>query len=254
MPNIVDYYSFLVQLTAPLRAPLTELSYNVEIPFLAAFVLGLLGALSPCQLSTNLAAFAFISRDAGEPNRVTRSAAAYLVGKMLVYSAVGGAAILLGVELSRVSIPFVVFTRKALGPALVLLGLLMLGVIRLSIPFLADASEKLRQKLVERRDARGAFLLGIAFAFAACPTLFVLFFGAMIPLAVESLGGVTFPAIFALGTTLPLMFFVAFAALGAQSVAPFVRNLRAVNAWVGRIAAVVFVLVGINEIMLYWFI
>ena len=185
---------------------------------------------------------------------MTRSAAAYLLGKAVVYSAVGGTAIVLGVELSRVSIPFVVFTRKALGPALILLGLLMLGVIRLSIQFLAETLEKLRQKLVEWRDARGAFLLGVAFSFAACPTLFVLFFGAMIPLAVASLGGVTFPAIFAIGTTLPLMFFIALVSLGAQSVAPFVRNLRSVNVWVGRIAAAVFVLVGINEIVLYWFI
>ncbi len=255
MPSIAEYYGFLVQLTAPIRAPLIELSDNVEIPFLAAFVLGLLGALSPCQLSTNLAAFAFISRDVAESNRVTRAAAAYLLGKVIVYSMVGGAVILLGVELSRVSIPVVVFTRKALGPALILLGLLMLGVIRLSIPIFARASEYLRSKLVERRDGRGAFLLGVAFAFAACPTLFVLFFSAMIPLAVAaSVGGLTFPAIFALGTTLPLIFFIALAALGAQSVAPFVKNLRAVNVWVARVAAVVFILVGINEIVLYWLI
>src|SRR5512135_1747318 len=115
--------------------PLSDLSYNIQIPFLAAFILGILGAFSPCQLSTNLAAFAFISRGVGDTKRVTSSAVSYLVGKALVYSLVGSAAILLGLQLAQVSVPVVVVTRKALGPVLILLGLLMLGIIRLSTPF-----------------------------------------------------------------------------------------------------------------------
>lgn len=83
MPNIVDYYAFLVQLTAPIRAPLIQLSYNVEIPFLAALVLGMIGALSPYQLSTNVAVFTFISRNVGEAARVVPSALAYLLGKVV---------------------------------------------------------------------------------------------------------------------------------------------------------------------------
>jgi len=252
MPNVVDYYAFLVQLTAPIRAPLADLSYDVQIPFLAALILGMIGALSPCQLSTNLAAFAFISRDVADSKCVTRSAFAYVLGKVIVYSVVGGAAILLGVQLAQASIPFVVFTRKALGPVLILLGLLMLGVIKLSVPFFARASERLKNKWIEQRDTRGSFLLGTVFSFAACPTLFVLFFGTMIPLAVASVGGVTFPAIFAIGTTVPLMIFIVLAAWGGQSIAPFVRNMRAVNVWGSRLAAIVFILVGINEIVLYW--
>ncbi len=253
MPNFAEYYFFLAQLTAPIRQPLSELSYDIPIPFIAAFVLGLVGAFSPCQLSTNVAAFAFISRDVTESERVTRSALAYVLGKVLVYSIVGGAVILLGLKLAQVSIPIVVFTRKALGPVLILLGLLMLGVIKLSVPFFTRAAERLRQNLVERRDARGSFFLGVAFSFAACPTLFVLFFGTMIPLALSSFGGVTFPAIFAIGTTVPLMLFVALVAFGAQSVTSFAQKLRSADVWISRIAASVFILVGVNEILLYWF-
>lgn len=253
MPNFAEYYFFLTQLTAPIRMVLSDLSYEVPVPFLAAFVLGLIGAFSPCQLSTNVAAFAFISRDVAELNRVTRSALAYTLGKILIYSIVGGATILLGVRLQQVSTPVVVFTRKALGPVLILLGLLMLGAIKFSLPVCARVAERLRQNLVERRDARGSFLLGVAFAFAACPTLFVLFFGTLIPLAVTSFGGITFPAIFAIGTTIPLMLFIALLALGAQSITPFVSKLRTADAWVSRIAAMVFILIGINEILLYWF-
>ncbi|MDE3089068.1 MAG: sulfite exporter TauE/SafE family protein [Chloroflexota bacterium] len=253
MSNLSEYYFFIVQLLVPIRAPLSELSYDIQIPFVAAFVLGLLGALSPCQLSTNVAAFAFISRDVGEGARVARSAFAYTLGKVVVYSAVGGAAILLGLQLAQVSIPVVVFTRKALGPVLIVLGLLMLGVIRLSVPFFTRVAENLRRGLGERRDPRSSFLLGVAFSFAACPTLFVLFFGTLIPLALASFGGLAFPAIFAIGTTVPLMLFVALLAFGAQSVTPFVRKLRAADVWLSRLAAILFIIVGVNEILLYWF-
>ena len=256
MPNFAEYYFYLTQLTAPIRMALSDLSYDVQIPFLAAFILGLIGAFSPCQLSTNVAAFAFISRDVAESNRVARSAFAYTLGKILIYSIVGGIVILLGVRLQQVSIPVVVFTRKALGPVLILLGFMMLGVVtrRISLPIFARVADRLRKSLVERRDARGSFFLGVAFSFAACPTLFVLFFGTMIPLAMASFGGIIFPAIFAIGTTVPLMLFIALVAFGAQSITPFVKKLRAADVWVSRIAAIVFILVGINEILLYWFI
>ncbi len=253
MAGISQYYFFLTQLVAPIRTPLSDLSYNIQIPFVAAFILGILGAFSPCQLSTNVAAFAFISRDVGETRRVTRSVLAYLLGKIVVYSAVGGAAILLGLQLAQVSIPVVVFTRRALGPVLVVLGLLMLGIIKLSIPLFAQVSERLRREFGKRHDPRGSFLLGIAFSFAACPTLFVLFFGTLIPLAVATqIEGLTFPAVFAVGTTFPLMLFVALLAFGTQSITPLVKKLRAADVWVSRVAAVVFILVGINEIVLYW--
>ena len=253
MPNFAEYYFYLTQLTAPIRMALSDLSNDVQIPFLAAFILGLLGAFSRCQLSTNLAAFAFISRDVSDEKRITRSALAYVLGKILIYSIVGGVTIVLGIRLHQVSIPVVVFTRKALGPVLILLGLLMLGIVKISLPIFARVADRLRQNLVERRDARGSFLLGVAFSFAACPTLFVLFFGTMIPLAVASWGGIAFPAIFAVGTSVPLMLFLALLAFGAQSITPFVKKMRAADVWVSRLAAIAFILVGVSEILLYWF-
>jgi cytochrome c biogenesis protein CcdA len=253
MPNLANYYFFLSQLFAPIRTVLGDLSYDIQIPFLAAFLLGIVGAFSPCQLSTNVAAFAFISRDVAKSRQVTQSVIAYVLGKVLVYSLVGGAAILLGLKLNQAAIPVVVLARKALGPVLILLGVLMLGIVKLSLPILAQVADRLRKNLVAQHDARGSFLLGVAFAFAACPTLFVLFFGTMIPLALSSFGGITFPAIFAIGTSVPLMLFVGLVVYGTQSIAPLVKKLRTADVWVSRIAAVIFILVGINEILLYWF-
>lgn len=191
--DISGYYGFLLDLTNPVRQPLTELSYSIQIPFLLAFVLGLLGALSPCHLSANLAAFAYITRGAGQSAKISRNAMAYLVGKVLVYSFVGVSALLLGLQLAQVSIPVVVFTRKALGPLLVLLGILMLGVVKLSLPLLTRVVFEMRDRLEQERqqhDTWGGFGLGVIFSFAACPTLFVLFFGTLLPIAARATGSV----------------------------------------------------------------
>jgi cytochrome c biogenesis protein CcdA len=254
VPGVSQYYFYLTQLLAPIRTPLSDLSYDIQVPVIAALILGILGALSPCQLSTSIAAFAFISRDVSAKKQVANSALAYMVGKALIYSLVGGTAIVFGLRLTEVSVPVVVFARKALGPVLILLGLLMLGVIRFSLPYLSQISEDLRRRLASRQNSKGSFLLGVAFAFAACPTLFVLFFGTLIPLAVaNSFAGLTFPAVFAFGTTLPLLLFIGLLAFGAESIQPLVKKLRVADVWVTRIAAIIFILLGINEALLYWF-
>lgn len=102
---------------------------------------------------------------------------------------------------------------------------------------------------------RGLFFLGVAFAFAACPTLFVLFLSTMIPPVVASFGSIAFPAIFVIGTTVLLILFVVLLAVGAYSITPLVKKLRTADVWVSRIGAIVFILVGIDETrsVLYWF-
>ncbi len=248
---VLQYYGLLSSLTSTLSEPLTELSYAFNIPLLSALILGLLGATSPCQLSTNVAALAYISREAAQPTRAWASALAYLVGKLTVYTLLGGAVVLLGWQLDKMSIPVIVAVRKAMGPLLILLGLLMLGVLSSRISFGARLSAWLEQRFANR-GVLGAYGLGLAFSLAFCPTLFWLFFGLTIPLALASAGGVTFPAVFALGTTLPLLFFVALAITSTESLGTSVRRVKRLDRVLSRVAGVVFLLVGINEIVLYW--
>jgi len=248
---VLQYYGFLSSLTTTLSEPLTELSYAVNIPFLSALILGLLGATSPCQLSTNVAALAYISRGAAQPGRAWAAALAYLMGKLTVYTLLGGAIVFLGLQLDKMSIPVIVAVRKAMGPLFILLGLLMLGILRSRV----SVGERLSTWLELRfphRGVWGAYGLGLAFSLAFCPTLFWLFFGLTIPLALSSAGGVVFPAIFAVGTTLPLLFFVALAITSTESLGASVRRIKSLDKVISRVAGVVFLLVGINEIVLYW--
>lgn len=246
-----EWFALLSLPASGLTGPIDDIASAINIPLVSALLFGLIGAISPCQLSTNLAAFAYATRRADRPALVASSALAYLTGKILVYTLVGVTAVILGAQLQQASIPVIVAARKALGPLMLIIGLSMLGVIGLRF----SAGEQLSRWFERRAEVGGvfgAFLLGVAFSFAFCPTLFVLFFGLTIPLALASAAGFMYPAVFAVGTTLPLLVFIAAATLGGVSASGFRQQARGVSRWLNRVVGVVFVLVGFNEIILYW--
>ena len=246
---IAEWYGVLNLPTATLSEPIGDLADRVNIPLLSALVFGVLGALSPCQLSTNVAALAYTTRyDVG---RVPVTVIAYVVGKALVYTLIGLAAILLGTTLQQAAIPVIVAARKVLGPTLLLVGLSMVGVVRLRIS-VGDTAAGWLERHIGGRGVAGAFGMGVAFAVAFCPTLFWLFFGLTLPLAIASPLGFVYPAVFAVGTALPLVVFAVLTAgvgMGRNKVLGQAhRAYRPLSLLVG----VVFILVGLNEIVLYW--
>ena len=98
----------------------------------------------------------------------------------------------------------------------------------------------------------GAFLLGVAFAFAFCPTLFLLFFGLLIPLSLSAKGGVLFPAIFAFGMTLPLLTMSLVTSIAADRVGNYVDRVKRVERLARPVIAVIFLLAGLNDTLVYW--
>ena len=246
-----DYYALLSTFARVFSEPIGNLADAINIPLASALLFGLIGALSPCQLSSNLAALAWVSRGAGDNGAVARSTGAYVLGKITVYTLVGGAIILLGLQLQQSAIPVIVAARKAMGPLLILVGLMMLGAFKLKVSAGYQIGAWFERRAVGR-DALGAYLLGVAFSFAFCPTLFWLFFGLTIPLAIASVGGIVYPAVFATGTTIPLLFFAALIAYGFGNIGQVMAKVRRWDVWVGRIAGFVFLLVGLNETVLYW--
>jgi cytochrome c biogenesis protein CcdA len=61
-----------------------------------------------------------------------------------------------------------------------------------------------------------------------------------------------FPALFALGTALPLLMFASLLATGGVSTGQFLKGARRLDTAVSRVTGAVFVLLGLNEIVLYW--
>jgi cytochrome c-type biogenesis protein len=157
---MAEYYNLLSSLSALLTGPLTQLSDQIDIPIISALLLGLIAAASPCQLSTNVAALAYVGRRLGSPRALWPSALAYLAGKALVYTILGVAAVVLGKSLNQAAIPVIVVLRKMLGPAFVVFGFFMLGVVRLNVNLGGRLAERWRERVGAGR-APDAFVLGI---------------------------------------------------------------------------------------------
>lgn len=244
------WYGWLSTLTQGVAFRLQEVTERVEVPVVTAVVFGLIGATAPCQLTTNLSALAWVSAG-GERGRPTTLAMAYVAGKVTVYTLAGGLVILAGLQLQAVSIPVVVAARKALGPLMVLVGLGLLGALRLRSGFGQQWAMWMRDRL-GGHGHRGAFLLGVAFSFAFCPTLFWLFFGLTVPLALRSTGGLAFPGLFAVGASLPLLAVTAIVGAGLGTAGRIVGGLRRAEAVLRVAAGIVLILAGLHDTVVYW--
>ena len=62
---------------------------NSSTPVWTAFLLGLLTALSPCPLATNIAAIGFIGKDIENRRRIFWNGLLYTLGRILSYALLG---------------------------------------------------------------------------------------------------------------------------------------------------------------------
>lgn len=247
---IVAWYGWLSGLTQGLVLGLQGLADSIALPAVAALILGLIGAVSPCQLTTNLGALAYA---AGRPGRGSTIglAVAYVAGKVTVYTLVGAAVVLAGLQLQAISIPVVVVARKALGPLMVVVGLVLLGFWRPRFSLGHRRAARLRGG-VKSTGATGAYVLGLIFSLAFCPTLFWLFFGLTIPLALESAGGWSFAGLFAIGSSLPLLAVAALVTAGTGAVEALAGSVRRLERPVRFVAAAVLLIAGLHDMLVYW--
>ncbi|WP_185747677.1 sulfite exporter TauE/SafE family protein [Thermus amyloliquefaciens] len=231
-----------------LLAPWVDgLRREVGVPWFSAFLLGVLAAFAPCQITTGASALAYLAPSALE-GRVWPRFLAFLLGKALTYLVLAGVVLLfLGGVLEN---PGAVFrpVRLALGPFMVLVGLGLLGVVRW--PLAWGVPEGWGARLGAWGGLLGPLALGGVYGLAFCPTLFWLFFGLLLPLALASPVGFLFPLLFALGTGFPLgLLLLLFARMGRGQA---LKGMRRVGSRLLRGAGVVFVVLGILDTALYW--
>lgn len=247
---VSSWYGVLSTFARLFAEPIKTFADVAGIPPLSAVLFGLLGGLSPCQLTTGASALALIGR---RPSPATLLAGlSYTAGKALVYALIGLAFVLVGSGLTVGSIPVVVAARKVLGPLMLVAGLVLVGLLRPRVPFsFGDLVALFASDRLDATRPAGAFLLGGAFSIAFCPTLFFLFFGLTIPLALASPGGPVYPALFALGTTLPMLVLLGTLALGARRWAVTGAVAR-VQPFLTQLAGVVLLASGLNDTLVYW--
>jgi cytochrome c-type biogenesis protein len=217
---------------------------------ISALWLGILTSISPCPLATNIAAISFLSKKVLHVQAVLLAGLAYTAGRMLVYALIG----FLIVQ-SLLSIPvlaqFLQFHMgKILGPVLLVAGVLLLNVIPLNIPGLSVSSKQ--QNTLASSGARGAFGLGLLFALSFCPVSAALFFGSLIPLAVQSKAGMVLPFIYGLGTGLPVLAFSVAIALGVKSLNIWFQRLSRLELYTRYLTGFVFIIVGLYYIWMHF--
>lgn len=243
-------YVFLSKISAVLSMPFMNGSQS-NIALLAALFLGFIGSVAPCQLSANAAAITYFASRQAQAKLSWSETVLYLLGKVVLFSVFGLLFWVFGQQISRELIPLFASARKLLGPLLIVIGLFLLGWIRLPFQFGARFSA-LMHSIAERAGGKGgAFLMGIAFSIGFCPTMFVLFFGSLMPLALQSSYGVVLPSVFAAGTAMPFLVFAAIAVgFGLDRV--IVKRAKRFGLWIQRGAGVLFIVLGISDTWTYW--
>lgn len=211
----------------------------------SALWLGILTSISPCPLSTNIAAVSYVGRRVGSRRAVLLSGALYTGGRSLVYLILGALSVWSLMSMVSVSNFLQGTFPRLLGPLLIVLGLLLLGVFEITLPAMG-VNEKL-QKRVDRAGIWGAGILGLVFALAFCPVSAGLFFGGLVPLAADRSSPLLLPLVYGVGTALPVIVFAALLAVGTGWLGKALDRVQAFEVWARRATAVVFIVIGIYE-------
>lgn len=223
-------------------------SYN--IPILSALILGLMTAISPCPLATNITATAFISKNISNKRTVLLSGIVYSLGRAFSYTAIG-MILYFGVSKFQVARLFQQNGEKYLGPLLIIIGLIMLNLIRLNFLGKINIQDRLADRFKDK-GIFGAFMLGIIFALAFCPYSGALFFGMLIPMSISSASGLYLPFIFAIGTGLPVILFAYLLAFAADKVGATFTKLTKIEKIMRYVAGVVFLLTGLYYVSIFF--
>jgi cytochrome c-type biogenesis protein len=220
---------------------LTNLLDNSTMPWLTALLLGLMTAISPCPLATNITAIGFISKDLEDRNRVFFNGLFYTLGRAITYTAIA-LIIFLGADQLKFGGFFQRYGEKIIGPLLVIIGIFMLDIIKINFPGFNSLTSRMQNK--KRWGYLDAILLGMVFALAFCPYSGVLYFGILVPLTVTSASGLYLPVIFAVATGIPVIIIAWVLAYTVSGIGNVYNKIKSFEIWFRRVIAVVFIIVG----------
>jgi len=216
--------------------------HSFYLDIFSAFWLGILTSISPCPLATNIAAVSFITRNLGSSKKVLWSGLLYAAGRMLTYVAVAVLAIASLLSLPEVSFFLETNMHKIIGPLLIVVGIILLDV--LPFAFSASLVSSSMQEKAGKWGLWGSGILGVVFALTFCPLSAALFFGSLIPLAIDGKSAVLMPSVYGLGTALPVIAFAFVMAFGVKSIGRVFDKLTQIEKWVRKLTAVVFIGAG----------
>ena len=214
-------------------------------PAITAFLLGLLTAISPCPLATNIAAIGFIGKNIESRKVIFRNGRLYTLGRIVAYTLLGAVLIAVleeGASLFGIQKFIARYGEMIIGPALLLIGLFLLFGDRLSLPSFGFKGNG--ERLVGH-GGWGALLLGVLFALAFCPTSGVLYFGMLIPMSATTTAGYLLPVLFAIATALPVLAVAWVLAFSAQRIGEMYGKIQTVQKWLNTVVGILFLAIGV---------
>ncbi|MEB2282432.1 sulfite exporter TauE/SafE family protein [Lysinibacillus xylanilyticus] len=241
-------YTLMSKISQAISGPITVFLNSYEhSPFIIAILLGLIGALAPCQLTGNMSAITFYGSRTLQMKNNWQEIVFFILGKVVVFSLIGFFAWLFGQSFETEMTKYFPIFRKALGPIMLLTGLVLIGILKLK--FLDQISMYIPSVL---KDGKlGSFLMGASFSIAFCPTMFVLFFVWLMPTVATSSYGVILPAIFGIATSVPLLVM-----LGLIHLFDAKRFIMRTSMKMGRViqivAGVMLIIIGVADTITYW--
>ena len=220
------------------------------MPIVSAFLLGLMTAISPCPLATNITAIGFISKDIDNKKSVFVNGLVYTLGRALSYTILA-LIIFVGADQFKLSGWFQQYGEKIIGSLLIIIGLLMLDVLKIKFPGFSRITNHYQQKGIS--NYWEVLLLGILFALAFCPYSGVLYFGMLIPMTINSASGLYLPVVFAVATGIPVIIFAWLLAYTVSGVGNLYSRIKTFEIWFRRVISIVFIALGIYYIVVVFF-
>ena len=222
-------------------------------PAVTAFLLGLLTALSPCPLATNIAAIGYIGKRIGNRKGVFLQGLLYALGRTIAYTLLG--VVLIAVLRSGASVfgiqNFIAtYSEMILPPSLLLIGLFMLFGNRINLPSFGFGG---KGDWLARQGGAGALLLGVLFALAFCPTSGVLYFGMLIPMSASTTMGYMLPIFFAAATAMPVLVVAWILAFCAGQIGTAYGKMQTMQKWLNITVGVLFIAIGIYYCLTIYF-
>jgi cytochrome c-type biogenesis protein len=241
-------YQLFTEISNLLSGPFfTLVNQTEQLPLLASFLLGLVGALAPCQLTGNLGAITYYGNRSLQTKSQWIEIMFFILGKILIFTLLGLAVWLVGQSFQQILPGFFSWFRKLMGPLFILIGLSLIGV------FAFNWINRLTSVLPQWTGSgkTGSFFMGVSFSIAFCPTMFSLFFFTLMPIVLNTSYGAVLPSVFAIGTSIPLLIFAAIISyIGLNG--SLMKKGRKVGSVVQKIAGYILIIVGFFDTVTYW--
>jgi cytochrome c-type biogenesis protein len=215
-----------------------------DVGIIAAFFIGLMMAISPCPLVSNITAIAYASKRIDNSRHTMLVSLTYTLGRMATYVIIASSIVWFGLNTQAIALFLQRYAERMLGPLLIIIGIVMLDVIRIRWIKMNVNIDGIKEKLL-KKGLLGSFLLGVILALAFCPFSAVLFFGMLIPLAVSAGDGILIPAVFALATGIPVIIFSYILVRSVSKLGSIMNSIAVFEKYMSKIMAIVFLAAGV---------